>query len=61
MQPTVEIEVDLDKAAEYQLKAGDVRRASTSLLSGIEVGNLFEDQKVFQVIVWGRARACARA
>ena len=25
----------------------------TSLLSGIEVGNLFEEQKVFEVVVWG--------
>jgi Cu/Ag efflux pump CusA len=54
MEPTVEIEVDLDAAARYQIKAGDVRRAATSLLSGIEVGNLFEDQKVFEVVVWGK-------
>ncbi len=53
MEPTVEIEVDLEAAARYEIKAGDVRRASTSLLSGIEVGNLFEDQKVFEVVVWG--------
>jgi Cu/Ag efflux pump CusA len=53
MEPTVEIEVDLEAAARYEVKAGDVRRAVTSLLSGIEVGNLFEDQKVFEVVVWG--------
>ena len=35
------------------LKPGDIRRQATSLLSGIEVGNLFEDQKVFEVVVWG--------
>lgn len=52
-EPTVEIEVDLEKAASYGLKAGDVRRAATSLLSGIQVGNLFEEQKVFEVVVWG--------
>ena len=52
-EPTVQIEVDLDKAAAVGLKAGDVRRASTSLLSGIQVGNLFEEQKVFEVVVWG--------
>lgn len=52
-EPTVEIEVDLDAAARYEIKAGHVRRAATSLLSGIEVGNLFEDQKVFEVVVWG--------
>ncbi len=52
-EPTVEIRVDLEKAAAVGLKAGDVRRAATSLLSGIQVGNLFEEQKVFEVVVWG--------
>ena len=52
-EPTVEVRVDLDKAAAVGLKAGDVRRAATSLLSGIQVGNLFEEQKVFEVVVWG--------
>jgi Cu/Ag efflux pump CusA len=52
-EPTVEVEVNLAKAAAVGLKAGDVRRAATSLLSGIQVGNLFEEQKVFEVVVWG--------
>lgn len=52
-EPTVEIEVDLEAAAAAGLKAGDIRRAATSLLSGILVGNLFEEQKVFEVVVWG--------
>ncbi len=51
--PTVEIEVDLDNAKRYGLKPGDVRRAATSLVSGIEVGNLFDEQKVFEVMVYG--------
>jgi Cu/Ag efflux pump CusA len=52
-EPTVEIQVDLDAAADAGLKAGDIRRAATSLLSGIQVGSLFEEQKVFEVVVWG--------
>jgi Cu/Ag efflux pump CusA len=52
-EPTIEIEVDLDAAAAAGLKAGDIRRSATSLLSGILVGNLFEEQKVFEVVVWG--------
>ncbi|MEO5884461.1 MAG: efflux RND transporter permease subunit, partial [Candidatus Limnocylindrales bacterium] len=52
-EPTLEIEVNLEAAGRYEIKAGDIRRAATSLLSGIEVGNLFEDQKVFEVVVWG--------
>jgi Cu/Ag efflux pump CusA len=53
MEPTVEIEVDLAAAEQHGIKAGDVRRASTTLLSGIQVGSLFEAQKVFEVVVWG--------
>jgi len=52
-EPQVEIEVDLAAIEEYGLKPGDVRRQATTLLSGIQVGNLFEEQKVFDVVVWG--------
>ena len=43
--------------------AGDVRRAEATLLHGIQVGSVFEDQKVFDVVVQGRPRsdrACRR-
>ena len=52
-QPTIEVEVDLAGAQAVGLKPGDVRRYATTLLSGVIVGNLFESQKVFDVIVWG--------
>lgn len=52
-EPTLEIEVDLDAAERYELVPGDVRRAAAALLSGIQVGSLFDDQKVFDVVVWG--------
>ena len=51
-QPALEIEVDLTAAQKYGLKPGDVRRTAATLLSGIQVGSLFEDQKVFDVVVW---------
>ena len=35
------------------IKPGDVRRAAATVLSGIEVGSLFEEQKIFEVVVWG--------
>ena len=50
----LEIAVDLAAAQEVGLKPGDVRRTAAALLSGIEVGNLFEEQKVFDVVVWGK-------
>ena len=52
-QPTLEIEVDLDRAREQGIKPGDVRRAEAALLQGIQVGSVFEDQKVFDVVVQG--------
>jgi CzcA family heavy metal efflux pump len=51
-QPHVQIEVNLGKARRYGLKPGDVRRAAATLLASLEVGSLFEQQKVFQVVVW---------
>jgi CzcA family heavy metal efflux pump len=53
VEPTIEIEVDLGAAQEAGIKPGDVRRAATTLVSGIQVGSLFEEQKVFDVQVWG--------
>jgi CzcA family heavy metal efflux pump len=50
-QPTVAIEVDLARAQRYGIKPGDVRRNAATLLSGIQVGSLFEQQKVFEVVV----------
>lgn len=53
VQPTVEIEVDLDKARRLGIKAGDVRRAEATLVQGLLVGSVFEQQKVFDVVVKG--------
>jgi Cu/Ag efflux pump CusA len=52
-EPTLEIEVDLDVAQNYGIKPGDVRRTAATLISGLQVGSLFEEQKVFDVVVWG--------
>jgi Cu/Ag efflux pump CusA len=50
--PTLEVEVNLPAAKHYGIKPGDVRRAAATIFSGIQVGSLFEDQKVFDVVVW---------
>jgi CzcA family heavy metal efflux pump len=52
-QPNVEIEVDLDRAQQFGIKPGDVRRAEATLVQGLLVGSVFEEQKVFEVIVQG--------
>jgi Cu/Ag efflux pump CusA len=51
-KPQVEIEVDLEAAKKHGVKPGDVRRAATTLISGLEVGYLYEQQKIFDVVVW---------
>lgn len=52
-EPTIEVDVDLARAQSFGVSPGDVRRTAATLLSGITVGNLFEEQKVFDVVVWG--------
>ncbi len=52
-QPTIEIEVDMRRAQAHGVTPGDVRRAEATLLQGIQVGSVFEDQRVFDVIVQG--------
>jgi Cu/Ag efflux pump CusA len=52
-EPGLNIEVNLSAAQRYGIKPGDVRRAAAALLSGMQVGSLFEEEKVFDVVVWG--------
>jgi CzcA family heavy metal efflux pump len=52
-KPVLAIETDLARAEPYGIKPGDVRRASAMLLQGITVGNIFGEQKVFEVVVKG--------
>jgi Cu/Ag efflux pump CusA len=51
--PIVEVEVNLEAAQKVGIKPGDARRAAATLMQGIVVGNLFEQQKVFEVVVRG--------
>ncbi len=54
-QPTVDIQVDLGAALRYGLRPGDVRRHATTMVSGLTVGNLYEQQKIFDVVVRGNS------
>ena len=38
--PQIQVQVDLDKAQQYGLKPGDVRRAAAYLMAGEEVGDI---------------------
>nr|MBA2324193.1 efflux RND transporter permease subunit [Pseudonocardiales bacterium] len=52
-QPTLVIEPNLVQAQKVGIKPGDIRRSASTLVSGIAVGSLFQDQKVFDVVVRG--------
>jgi CzcA family heavy metal efflux pump len=53
-QPELQIKVDLAKARAEGIKPGDVRRAEATMIQGLQVGSVFEGQKVFDVIVQGK-------
>jgi Cu/Ag efflux pump CusA len=53
VQPTLEVRVDLAAAQRHGIKPGDVRRAAATYFAGLPVGNLYEEQKIFDVVVWG--------
>jgi CzcA family heavy metal efflux pump len=49
----VEVKLKPEAAQTFGLTAGHVRRASTTLLRGQKVGEVFDGQKKFDVVVWG--------
>jgi CzcA family heavy metal efflux pump len=51
--PQVQVEVDLEAAKDYGIKPGDVRRAASTLISGVEVGDIYEHHgRTYEVYVW---------
>jgi CzcA family heavy metal efflux pump len=52
----VEVKLRPEKAERYGLTAGHVRRASTTLLRGTKVGEVYEAQKKYDVVVWGHPK-----
>lgn len=51
--PQIEVRLRPEAAERFGLTAGHVRRASTTLLKGAKVGEVYEGQKKFAVVVWG--------
>jgi CzcA family heavy metal efflux pump len=50
--PQIEVEVNLEAARQYGLKPGDIRRATSFLVQGEEVGDIFVGGKTYDVNVW---------
>lgn len=51
--PQVEVRIRPEAATHFGLTPGDIRRAATVLVKGLNVGEFYEEQKVFEVAVWG--------
>jgi Cu/Ag efflux pump CusA len=52
-EPTLEVRVNLEQAQKHGVNPGDVRRTAATYFSGLLVGNLYQEQKVFDVVVRG--------
>jgi Cu/Ag efflux pump CusA len=52
-EPSIQIQVDLAAAQRVGLRPGDVRRDASTLISGLTVGSLYEQQAIFDVVLWG--------
>jgi CzcA family heavy metal efflux pump len=51
--PHIQIKFRADAAARFGLTPGKVRDAVTTLIKGKKVGEVYEDQMIFDVVVWG--------
>jgi len=51
--PQVEVRFRPDAAAHFGLNGGMVRNAVALMMNGMKVGEFYEDQNIFDVVVWG--------
>src|SRR3954447_4479882 len=54
--PQLDVRLRPEAAARLGLTPGDVRRSATTLVKGSKVGEVYRDQKIFDVFVWGVER-----
>ena len=52
-EPNIEVAINDDGAVRAGVLPGDARREASTLISGLAVGNFFQDQAVFDVVVRG--------
>ncbi len=50
--PQLEVRLRPDAARRFGLTAGDIRRAAMTLVRGTKVGEIYDDQRIFDVTVW---------
>jgi CzcA family heavy metal efflux pump len=51
--PQIQVKTDLEKARQYGLKPGEVRRSAAILIAGQEAGDIFREGRAYDVQVWG--------
>ncbi len=51
--PQLVVRVRPEESRRFGLTGGEIRRAATTLVRGTKVGEIYEDQKIFDVAVWG--------
>jgi Cu/Ag efflux pump CusA len=51
--PQLEVKLKHEPALRLGLTPGNVREAATTLVKGSKVGEIYEEQKIFDVVVWG--------
>jgi CzcA family heavy metal efflux pump len=55
--PQVEMRVRQDAAARFGLNSGEIRRAVNTYLRGTKVGEIYEEQRIFDVAIWSEPDA----
>ena len=53
MVPQLVIRLRESSAEQFGLSSGHLRRAATTLVKGTKVGEIYQDQMTFDVVVWG--------
>ena len=52
--PQIVVRLRPEAAAQYGLTPGQIQRAAATLINGTPVGEIYEEQKIFSVAVWGQ-------
>ncbi|HUS84877.1 MAG TPA: efflux RND transporter permease subunit, partial [Anaerolineales bacterium] len=56
MIPQIEMRFRSDQGRRFGLTSGHVRHAAATLIQGLKVGEIYDEQKIFDVTVWGVPR-----
>ncbi|MDF1660772.1 MAG: efflux RND transporter permease subunit [Planctomycetota bacterium] len=51
--PQIQVQLRPEAAARFGLTAQEVREAATTLIKGTKVGEVYEEQKIYDIVLWG--------